>query len=144
MDCKDLIQTFELERQDLKTLSPLTLAYIGDCVYELALRIRVLESGNQPVDRLNRMSSQLAKAPTQFRIMEELKEFLTEEELAVYKRGRNAKSPTKAKNATVVEYRVATGFEAVIGYLYLQDEKERLLEVLKKAFEIEEKQRTEK
>lgn len=144
MDCKDLIQTFELERQDLKTLSPLTLAYIGDCVYELALRIRVLESGNQPVDRLNRMGSQLAKAPTQFRIMEELKEFLTEEELAVYKRGRNAKSPTKAKNATVVEYRVATGFEAVIGYLYLQDEKERLLEVLKKAFEIEEKQRTEK
>lgn len=143
MDCKELIEILQLRRQDPKALSPLTLAYIGDCVYELAIRTLVIQQGNRPVDQLNRMGSHLAKAPTQFRVMEELADYLEEEELAVYRRGRNAKSPTKAKNATITEYRVATGFEAVLGYLYLTDQTERLLKILKEAFRIEKKQTME-
>lgn len=143
MDCKRIAEALHVKEQDPRTLSPLTLAYMGDCVYELAIRTMVVEKGNRPVDQLNRLGSQLAKAPTQCRVMRELTGFLTEEELAVYRRGRNAKSPTMAKNATVSEYRTATGFEALLGYLYLTDQTDRLLAVLQEAFRIERRQHQE-
>ena len=107
-------ETFDLEPVDLKTYSPLTLAYIGDAAYELVIRSLVVEQGNAPVNKLHKRSSRLVKAQTQAEAAVKLLDVFTEEELAVYKRGRNARSHTMAKNAEMTDYRMATGFEAVI------------------------------
>ena len=116
---------------DLRTYAPLTLAFLGDAVYELVIRSVVVTKANASPNELNRKSSTLAKAGTQARIMHEIMGFLTEEERAVYKRGRNAHSATRAKNATVSDYRIATGFEALVGYLYLKGDIRRVLELVK-------------
>lgn len=130
-------EVFELKSVDADSYSPLTLAYIGDCVYELTNRTLLVNKGNAPVNKLNKKASELAKAPTQSRMISMLveNELLTEAELAVYRRGRNAKSFSTAKNATVSDYRRATGFEALIGWLYLKGESERALEIIKLAFD---------
>lgn len=130
-------EVFELKSVDADSYSPLTLAYIGDCVYELTNRTLLVNKGNAPVNKLNKKASELAKAPTQSRMISMLveNELLTETELAVYRRGRNAKSFSTAKNATVSDYRRATGFEALIGWLYLKGESERALEIIKLAFD---------
>lgn len=124
-------EQLHLQDVDPKTYSPLTLAYIGDGVYELIIRTLVVNHGNVPVSRLHKKSSSLVKAGTQALIMIELLEDLTEAELVIYKRGRNAKSATMAKNATVIDYRTATGFEALIGYLYVTEEFNRMIELVK-------------
>ena len=124
-------QQLHLQNVDPKTYSPLTLAYIGDGVYELIIRTMVVNHGNMSVNRLHKKSSSLVKAGTQALIMKELFEDLTEAELTIYKRGRNAKSATMAKNATVTDYRIATGFEALIGYLYVTEEFNRMIELVK-------------
>jgi ribonuclease-3 family protein len=121
----------ELPDTDLKTYSPLTLAFIGDVVYDLIIRTLVVENGNAPVNKLHRKVSSLVKAPAQMELFHRIEDKLTQEELAVYKRGRNAKSFTSAKNASITEYRSATGFEALIGYLYLNNEFTRVLDIIK-------------
>lgn len=121
----------EMEKVDPKTYSPLTLAYIGDGVYELIIRTLVINHGNKAVNRLHRKSSSLVKAETQAIIMKEIQDELTEAELAIYKRGRNAKSATMAKNATVTDYRIATGFEALMGYLYITEQFYRMVDLVK-------------
>ena len=128
-------EVFELKSVDADSYSPLTLAYIGDCVYELTNRTLLVNKGNAPVNKLNKKASELAKAPTQSRMISMLveNELLTETELAVYRRGRNAKSFSTAKNATVSDYRRATGFEALMGYLYLTDRFDRLVSLIKEA-----------
>ncbi len=118
-------------KNDSSQLSPLTLAYIGDAVYELYVRTIIVNKGNMPVNKLHRAATQLVKAKAQSEAIERIIGFLTEGELAIYKRGRNAKSGTSPKNADVIEYRRATGFEALIGYLYLNGDNERLSEILK-------------
>lgn len=123
-------ERFALKEVDIRTYSPLALAYIGDAVYELVIRTYVVEEGNRQVNRMHKESTTYVKAGAQARLIERLESRLTEEELAVYKRGRNAKSYTSAKNATIQDYRMATGFEALIGYLYLTDQWERILELL--------------
>ena len=130
-------EVFELKSVDADSYSPLTLAYIGDCVYELTIRTLLVNKGNAPVNKLNKKASELAKAPTQSRMISMLveNELLTEAELAVYRRGRNAKSFSTAKNATVSDYRRATGFEGLICWLYLKGESERALEIIKLAFD---------
>lgn len=130
-------EVFELKSVDADSYSPLTLAYIGDCVYELTIRTLLVNKGNAPVNKLDKKASELAKAPTQSRMISMLveNELLTEAELAVYRRGRNAKSFSTAKNATVSDYRRATGFEALIGWLYLKGESERALDIIKLAFD---------
>lgn len=128
-------QAFLLPDVDPAGYSPLTLAYIGDCVYEMMIRSRLVFAGNAPVNRLNRKASGLAKAGTQAAIIESLSDLLTEEEAAVYKRGRNAHPHTRAKNATVGDYRKATGFEALIGYLYLGQRFDRLTELVKQGLD---------
>ena len=95
----------------------------------------MVEKGNAQVNKLHQRASKLVKASAQSEIIEKLKEDLTEEELAVYKRGRNAKSYTMAKNATMSDYRRATGFEALMGYLYLTEQWERMLQLIKKGIE---------
>ncbi len=124
---------FDLADVDIRTYSPLTLAYIGDGVFDLIIRTVVVGKGNTRANMLHRRTSGIVKAHTQALIIEYLEEHLTEEEKDIYRRGRNANSPTRAKNATVADYRKATGFEALAGYLYLSDRMERLLELVKTA-----------
>lgn len=126
-----LKELFALGNTDIKTYSPLTLAYIGDAVYEIVIRTILVEKGNAQVNKLHQRASKLVKASAQSEIIEKLKEDLTEEELAVYKRGRNAKSYTMAKNATMSDYRRATGFEALMGYLYLKEDFCRIVELVR-------------
>ena len=126
-----LKELFALGNTDIKTYSPLTLAYIGDAVYEIVIRTILVEKGNAQVNKLHQRASKLVKASAQSEIIEKLKEDLTEEELAVYKRGRNAKSYTKAKNASTIDYRRATGFEAVMGYLYLKGDYKRMIDLIR-------------
>lgn len=123
-------ETFGLEAVDLKTYSPLTLAYIGDAVYELVIRSIIVEKGNAPVNKLHKRSSQLVKAKSQAEAAVKLMDVFTEEELAVYKRGRNTRSHTMAKNADMMDYRMATGFEAVMGYLHLKQDYARIIELV--------------
>ena len=122
---------FGLGEVDLRTLSPLTLAFVGDCVYDLILRTVIVERHNASPNQLHREKSRLAKAPSQAEMAEALQEELTQEELAVYRRGRNAKSHTTAKNASVLDYRKATGLEALYGWLYLSGQEERLLQLIR-------------
>lgn len=132
---KELLEVFGLEEQDIRTYSPLTLAYLGDAVYELIVRTVLVEKKNKQPEKLHKAATKIVKAETQALMAEALKESLTEEELSVYKRGRNAKAVTRAKNATMSEYRRATGFEALMGYLYLQDRTERMLELVRMGIE---------
>ena len=127
-----LKELFHLEDQDLRCYSPLTLAYIGDAVYELIIRTVLVKKGNCPVNRLHKKASSLVKAGAQSAIMEVIEEELTPEELSVYRRGRNAHSPTMAKHATMADYRRATGFEALMGYLYLKEDYTRMIELVRR------------
>lgn len=124
-DCKDV---------DIRTYSPLTLAYIGDAIYDLVIRTIVVERGNRSANHLHKKTVTYVNARVQAKMMDVLEEELTEEEQAVYHRGRNAKSYTSAKNASIIEYRKATGLEALCGYLYLQGEQERMLTLIRTAF----------
>ena len=126
-----LKELFHLEDQDLRSYSPLTLAYIGDGVFELIIRTILVKKGNCPVNRLHKKASSLVKAGAQSAIMEVIEEKLTPEELSVYRRGRNAHSPTMAKHATMADYRRATGFEALMGYLYLKEDYTRMLTLVR-------------
>ena len=119
-------EALRLKEADPASYSPLVLAYLGDAVYELAIRTLVVNEGNRQVNKMHKESASLVKAGTQMEFLLAIEDELTEEEKSVYRRGRNAKSVTMAKHATMKEYRTATGFEALIGYLYLQGRLERL------------------
>lgn len=111
--------------------SPLVLAYMGDCIFDLLVRTMIIKEGNCPVNVLHKKAKNYVSAVNQAVMFEKISEIATEEELAVLKRGRNAKSFTKAKNASVIDYRHATGLEALFGYLYLKGESERINELFK-------------
>lgn len=111
---------------DYKTLSGLSLAFIGDAVYELLIRKYILSKGEARVKTLHKDCVKLVNADFQADIMEILLPLLTEEELAVFKRGRNAHSAHTPKNKSEAQYHRATGFEALIGYLYLKKDYDRL------------------
>lgn len=127
-------QALSFKGVEPRQLSPLVLAYIGDSIYDLVIKTYLLDSkGNMPVNKLNKISSSLVKAQTQSEMIGKIEPMLNETEEGVYKRGRNAKSYTSAKNATIGDYRRATGFEALMGYLYLSGEYTRMLELIKAA-----------
>lgn len=109
--------------------SPLALAYVGDCVYELFVRTYLLKDSNLPVQKLHRSAISLVNAKAQSDLYQKVKGKLSEEETAIYKRGRNTNSHPP-KNADMVDYKSATGMEALIGYLYLKGESERISELL--------------
>ena len=130
----DLIkQQFALDGADPSQYSPLALAFVGDAVYGMVAKTVVALEGNCPADKLNGKAVRYVKAVSQSKAADHLVEndLLTEEELAIYRRGRNAKSPTSAKNAPVGDYRKATGLEALIGWLYLRGDMERVVEIMK-------------
>lgn len=131
----EIRREFGLEAVDVRTYSPLVLAYIGDGIYELVIRSVLVGSGNAQAGRLHRKASHLVNAGAQAAMLERIRGELTEEELHVFKRGRNANSPTMAKHATVSDYRRATGFEALMGYLYLTGNMKRLTELVKLGLE---------
>lgn len=133
---------FGEQTQDIRRYSPLTLAYIGDAIYDLVIRTLLVGKGNAPVNHLHRQASSMVKAEAQKKSLYRIEPLLTEEELSIYRRGRNAKSYTTAKNASVGDYRIATGFEALLGYLYLTGQMERLLFLVKTGLE-QEKRKTE-
>ena len=124
-------EEFDCKEVDLRTYSPLTLAFLGDCVYDIIIRTVVVERGNRAPQGLHKKKSYLVNAKTQKEIIESLQDILTSEEEDIYRRGRNAKSYTTAKNASVGDYRKATGFEALLGYLYLSDNMDRVLFLVK-------------
>ncbi|SHM52434.1 ribonuclease-3 family protein [Anaerosporobacter mobilis DSM 15930] len=126
-----LRSAFQLEEVDIKTYSPLTLAYIGDSIYDVIIRTLLVEKGNAPVQKLHKRASSLVKASAQVAMFHAIKDELTEQEMGYYKRGRNAKSFTSAKNATITDYRTATGIEALVGYLYLTDQMPRIIGLMK-------------
>ena len=124
-------ELYHLDKPDVREYSALTLAYIGDAVYEIIIRSYIVGKGNAPVERLHKRSSRLVKAETQANLIMAIEDQLTEEEHAVYKRGRNAKSVSPAKHQSITDYSRATGFEALLGYLYLKKEWKRMLELVK-------------
>lgn len=129
---RQIEEAFACKEEDIRTYSPLTLAYIGDCIYDVIIRTVVVERGNRSVNQLHKTVVRYVNAGTQARMIEALQEFLTEEEQGIYRRGRNAKSSSTAKNASVTDYRKATGMEALLGYLYLKDEMGRAIELVKR------------
>ena len=119
-------QCMRLEPVDENSYSPLVLAYIGDSVYEVIIRTKVINRGSMQVNKMHKQSSELVKA---------IEDMLTQEEHAVFKRGRNAKSATSAKNASVIDYRMATGMEALVGWLFLRQEYNRLVYLISQGLE---------
>lgn len=128
-------EQFQIGDVDVRTYSPLALAYIGDGIFDLVIRSVIVGKGNTKASQLHYQTSHIVKAQSQALMIEALEGDLTEEEADVYRRGRNAKSPTMAKNATMSDYRKATGFEALMGYLYLTDQFERVVELTKLGLE---------
>ncbi|MBU5311765.1 Mini-ribonuclease 3 [Tissierella carlieri] len=120
----------ELSAEDIAMLSPLQLAYIGDAVYELLVRTYLLEK-KLPVKELHKLTIKYVKAKAQADIVHMLEDILNEDERAVVKKGRNAKTNTMPKNADMIDYKYATGFEALMGYLYLMGKDYRIAELFK-------------
>ena len=126
-----LLKPFNIERKEAGEFSPLVLAYIGDAVYELIIRSIFVSMGNRPVNKLNKDATSLVKAGAQSEIVKLISDKLSEEEYTVFKRGRNSSPHTMAKNASMTDYKYATGFEALIGFLYLDNRCDRALELVK-------------
>ena len=124
-------EIFQMKEVDTKEYTPLTLAYIGDCIYDLIIKTKVISEGNKQVKKLHQETSSMVQASAQSEMMRALQPLLTEEEHAVYRRGRNAKSVSPAKNQSLTDYRRATGFEALMGWLYLKREWKRMADLIK-------------
>lgn len=135
---QDILKTFPGRKQDIRTYSPLTLAYIGDAVFDLIIRTIVVEQANRPANQLHHAAIKYVSAPAQARMAQVLLPGMTEQEQAVYRRGKNAKPHTTARNASHEDYMKATGFESVLGYLYLTDHMDRVLELVKAGIELTE------
>lgn len=133
----DDLREIEFSENEARQLNPLQLALVGDAVYELYIRNYILANNRElSVHKIHVKAISYVKAKAQSTIIQNIEHMLTEDELYIYKRGRNAKSGTIPKNAEVLDYRNATGFEALIGYLHLIGNKERISLILQKSIEI--------
>lgn len=121
---------FPSEEKDIRTISPLKLAYLGDAVFEIIIRTITLDKMNGPVKKLHKQTSSIVNAKSQSELMLAMIPHLSEEEHAAYKHGRNAKASSVAKHADIRDYRNATGLEALFGYLYLTGQMPRAIELL--------------
>lgn len=122
---------FGLTSREINSYPPLTLAYLGDAVYEIIIRTLIVEEKERSVNAFHRRSSRLVNAGAQAGILTAIEDLLQEDEANVYRRGRNAKSHTVAKNASVHDYRMATGLEALMGYLYLTGNMNRAIDLIR-------------
>lgn len=116
----------KLSKNTARNLSPITLAFVGDAVYTLFVREKIVFQSDLKGSELNRRTSLEVKASAQAKFIDKIMPLLTEEEFDIYKRARNTKKNTRAKSASVCEYNKSTGFEALVGYLYLIGETDRL------------------
>ena len=133
----DDFRTREFSKSEARTLNPLQLAIIGDAVYEVYIRSYILtKHTDYSAHKIHKNAIDYVKAKAQSIIMHEMEEELDEEEMYIFKRGRNAKSATVPKNANVRDYRMATGFEALVGYLYLIGDKKRLEVIFDRGIEV--------
>ena len=121
---------------DIRQYSPLALAYMGDCIFDLCVREYLLKQANMPANKLHQKSKALVNATSQSKMYKSLINIVSEEEKSILKRGRNANSNTKAKNAAMIDYKNATGLEALFGYLYLKGEQQRINELFKICLDI--------
>ena len=121
---------------DTREVNVKTLAYIGDVVYELYIREHVIENSREQVNKLHKKTIKYVSAKAQAKIVATLDNELTEEEKDIIRRGRNAEANTVPKNTDVVTYKIATGFEALIGFLYLEKREERLIDIINKSIKI--------
>lgn len=124
-------ESLKIEHENPDSYSPLALAYIGDSIFDVMVRTVEVSKVNKQVNKYHRDVSRIVCAPAQAKMVSAIYDSLTEEEQGIYKRGRNANSYTKAKNASRADYRRATGFEAVLGYLYLKEDFKRLTDVVR-------------
>lgn len=115
-----------LTGEDIAMLSPLQLAYIGDAVYELLVRTYILDNDFN-VNQLHKKATKYVKANAQSEIIHYIEKYLNPEEIHIVKRGRNAKTNTSPKNSNIIDYKYATGFESLFGYLYLTEQYDRIL-----------------
>ena len=125
---KVIADSFPLDAQKVKTYSALSFAYIGDSVYDLIIRTMITTRGNTKPNKYHSRVIGYVNAAAQTRMMEKIKPYLNEEEKVMFRRGKNAKPASCAKNQTHHDYRIATGFETLIGYLYLTGKMERIME----------------
>ncbi len=130
---KSVLNEYDFKDENIDNYSPLVLAYIGDAVYEVFIRTLLVSEGNSPVHKLHKRSIAYVKAKAQSDIIHRIHDMLTPEEQDIVRRGRNAKSGTIPKNADVTEYKYATGFESLIGYIYLKRDYERLTDIIRMA-----------
>lgn len=132
---EEILQVFPQKEVDIRMYSPLALAFLGDGVYSAIIRTMVISKGNRQAEKLHNETRNLVSARAQARIGDAIAELLTEEEASVYRRGRNSNPYHHAKNASVEDYLKATALETLCGYLYLKDETERFLALLKAGIE---------
>lgn len=132
---EEIHQCFPAAEADIRSYAPLKLAYLGDAVFEIFIRTLILESVGGPVKNLHRASSEIVNAGTQAKLVLAMLEDLSEEEMAAYRHGRNAKTSSVAKHADIHDYRNATGLEALFGYLYMTGRTKRAVELLKIAMD---------
>lgn len=126
-----------MNRSELITISPLVLAYLGDTVYESYVREYLIRKNiNKKVNDLHKSAIKYVNAKAQATIIHAIESELSEDEMRIYKRGRNQKSHTSPKNADIIDYKHATGFEALIGFLYLSEETDRLKYIISKGLGI--------
>lgn len=129
-------ETFGASSVDIRTYSPLTLAYIGDAIFEMIIRTLIVENGQRAAQTLHKHTTKIVCAPTQAAIAEAVYDNLTEKEQDIYRRGKNTKINSSAKNSSLSDYRKATGFEALCGYLFLNNETKRITEIVKLGIEL--------
>lgn len=131
---QSLIKEFDLDTIPPAEVAAITLAYVGDAVYEVVTRTIVTSGGNRRINAIHKDNVKYVSAVSQAKIADFLEDKLSEEELEQYRRGKNAKTATSAKNASLTQYHKATGFEALIGFLFLSKKNERILELCKLGF----------
>ena len=122
----------KMDKVKAKNLSPVVLAFIGDAVYSLFVREKLTFNNDIKTGMLNKLAISEVRATAQSEFIKEILSLLTEEELSIFKRGRNAKKTTRSKSASIADYNNSTGFEALLGYLYLTGEVDRLNFLLNK------------
>ena len=132
MTNREILSFFDITEKDIRTYSPLTLAFLGDAVYEFIIRARVVGEGNTSPKKLHSSSTSFEKAAAQSRLLDVIEDELSEEEKDYVRRGRNSKPRTMAKNASTHDYLNATGLETLIGCLFIKGDEERILYLMNK------------
>ena len=130
----EIITRFGLEKKDIRTYSPVALAYIGDTIYDLIVRSHIMGEGSTSVNNMNKKAAAKVSAVSQSAAYDRIEPLLSDAERDILRRGKNAHKKTSAKNASIADYHKSTGLEALIGYLYMTGQIERIYELMEELF----------